>query len=623
MARVWGWAGSVEEFLSTPLEPWLLSLGEHLEGLMGYGPSAAQTDAWRTENSLLTQTLRTCTIAQPEATGWGIVFEFELPLEGGRRPDVVLLAGDTICVLEFKSAAVPEQAHRDQVTAYARDLAEYHEGSHGRRVLPILVLPGARESIAEAGEVLVADPDDLTHFLLDSAGDGLIELESWLTSPYAPLPTLVEAARRIFQHQPLPHVKRALSAEIPQTLALISDIVDEAARAGSRLLIFLTGTPGSGKTLVGLRLVYERFDTSGQATFLSGNGPLVRVLQDALQSKVFVRDLHSYLRTYGINARTPKEHILVFDEAQRAWDREYMEEKRGVSASEPELLINIGTQIPEWSALVGLVGEGQEIYSGEEGGMEGWRAALLGTPEHDKWQVHCPPGLASELQPLRVETHPRLDLTVSLRSRRAERLHEWVAKLLDAKPRDLKKVAQLAIQIQGEGFPMYVTRDLDDARHYVRTRYAGEPQRRFGLIASSHSKTLPRHGVDNHFLATRKAREAKWFNAPPDDPDSCCALTQPLTEFGCQGLELDLPIVCWGEDYRWTGAEWHLTPKRRKYPLHDPRQLLTNTYRVLLTRGRDGMIVFLPAEESLDLTEVALLAAGVRPLPETMESYAA
>jgi DUF2075 family protein len=140
-------------------------------------------------------------------------------------------------------------------------------------------------------------------------------------------------------------------------------------------------------------------------------------------------------------------------------------------------------------------------------------------------------------------------------------------------------------------------------------------EKRFGLISSSHSKVLPKFGVDNSWQATSRLNVARWYNDPPGAKTSCCALSATVTEFSCQGLELDLPIVCWGEDYRWTGSEWKLTPIKRKYAQEDPERLLMNVYRVLLTRGRDGLVIYIPAITLLDQTEVALLAAGVRPVP--------
>lgn len=620
MADGYGWAGRVAEFLSLTEMQFLDALDRHHRHLWGAGASGSQQQAWKDEYAAMQGALRACARALPdEVPGWGVVFEYELPLEGGRRPDVVVLAGRALVVLEFKSTALPTQADVDQVAAYVRDLVDYHAASHHLAPHAVLVLTGAAPGFArEYEEVVLTAPEGIERYLFDVQEPGRVDVGAWVSAPYDPLPSLVEAARRIFQHEPLPHVKRALAAGVPETVELLGTLVDRAAAEGQRLLALVTGVPGAGKTLVGLRLVYERSTAAERATFLSGNGPLVKVLQDALRSRVFVRDLHAYISTYAINSnvKVPAERVLVFDEAQRAWDRSYMQYQRKVAASEPQLLVQIGERIPEWAALVGLVGEGQEIHSGEEGGLDQWREAS--SPPHAKkrWVVHCPPKLADTFAGLAVETHDRLDLTVSLRSRRAERLHDWVQLLLTG---SIPLAARQAARIQAEAYPMYVTRDLDEAKDYVRRRFVGEDGKRFGLLASSHAKQLPKFGVDNGYMATSRMDIAKWYNAPPDDPKSSCALTQPATEFGCQGLELDLPIVCWGEDLRWQHGGWLLTPIRRRYRQDDPEQLLRNTYRVLLTRGRDGVVVFVPPMPLLDETEHILLAAGLKPIPEPAE----
>lgn len=620
MAVGYGWAGSAAAFCALTEERLLAALDAHHRGLVGARPTEAQRRAWQAEHRVLLDTLPACAQALPdEAPGWGVVFEYELPLEGGRRPDVVVLAGRALVVLEFKSAALPSQADVDQAAAYARDLVDYHAASHDLLPYPIVVLTGAAPGFARLHDgVVLTAPDQLAHYLLDAHEPGTVDVEAWVGAAYHPLPSLVEAARRIFRHEPLPHVKHALAAGVPETVELLGRLVDAAAAESRRLLAFVTGVPGSGKTLVGLRLVYERSATHGRATFLSGNGPLVKVLQDALGSPVFVRDLHAFIRTYALNKRprVPDEHVIVFDEAQRAWDRAYMATRRHVEASEPELLVGIGERIPGWAALVGLVGDGQEIHSGEEGGLEQWRDAASTPHAAHHWVVHCPPRLQGTFAGMDVHTHERLDLTVSLRSRRAERYHDWVQLLLNGA---ISLAARQAARIQAEGYPMYVTRDLEEAKAYVRARYAGEPAGRYGLVASSHAKQLAAFGIDNGFMATSRMDIAAWYNAPPEDPRSSCALTQPVTEFGCQGLELGLPIVCWGEDLRWHHGAWVLTPRRRRYPQDDPEQLLRNTYRVLLTRGRDGVVVFVPPLDLLDETEHILLAAGLKPIPEPAE----
>jgi hypothetical protein len=577
-------------------------------------PSRSQEEAWLEEIAILRGALAECIRERPIARDWSLILEYQLPLEGGRRPDAVLLTGSSLAVLEFKQTDAATRAYVDQTESYARDLADYHAASHGRHVLPILILTKTRSIAVDFYPVVITGRDELAHYLLESSTEGAIDLQDWLTAPYEPLPTLVAAARHIFQNKRLPHVHTALAEDIPGTLRRIGSLVMEAEANRERKLILLTGVPGSGKTLIGLRLVYERAEAAGRGIFLSGNASLVAVLQHALESRVFVRDLHAYINTYGLTGRTPGENIIVFDEAQRAWDADYMRYKRGVSRSEPDLLIEAGERMIDWAVLVGLVGEGQEIFSGEEAGFGEWRNAILRNRAGD-WSVHAPPDVAAALSGCRVSSEERLELKVPLRSRRARLLHDWVNHLLGG---SLALAARVAARLTAErtAFPLYLTRDLEQAKAYARLRYANEPEKRYGLVVKAYAKAPRRYGVDNHFQAQQKLKLGPWFNAPPSDPLSCCQLRAALTEFQVQGLEVDLPLVCWGENFLWTGTEWKRRPARARFPQHDPDQLLLNGYRVLLTRGRDALLVWLPPEAEFDLTEHALLAAGVRPLEE-------
>jgi hypothetical protein len=624
----WGWAGTIREFLDLPIERWHGSLAAHLHRLLACQPSGSQTSAWTAEHTILTDCFRDLALVDHAVLDWGLAFEYELPLEGGRRPDVVVLAGDRLAVIEFKGSATPTTADLDQVRAYADDLADYHAASHGREITPILLLAGSAYEARVIDDTVATGAAGLGRYLYELRGENRIELDRWLRSSYEPLPTLVAAAKRIWKHEPLPHVKAALSAGIPEALDYLVGVCRDAESTRATSLAFVTGVPGSGKTLLGLRLVYEGNTFEGRAAFLSGNGPLVDVLQHALggrEGRVFVRDLHKVILEYGKKQKVPREHILVFDEAQRAWDRTRVFAKHGIDASEPDLLVQAGERIAErpdggWAVLVGLVGEGQAIYTGEEAGMEQWSDAIAAPNATRSWSVHCATKLAAVFGTHDVRGADVLDLKVSLRSRRADQLHTWVASVLDGRIAD---AARGATAIRAQGFTMYLTRSLDHAREFLRFRYRDEPEKRYGLIATSHDDRMPpRHGVPNDFQATRRVKYGPWYDAPVDDPRSCCALTQVVTEFGCQGLELDMPVICWGGDVTWTGEHWQLRPKRRRDPVEDPERLLINTYRVLLTRGRDGFVVYLPPVDLLDLTEHALLACGVLPLPEDVEPEA-
>ncbi len=617
MPDSWGWAGSVSTFLDVPRERWLAELGAHLTRLLDRPASGSQTKAWQEEHAVIHAAMRECALVDRATLDWSIAFEYELPYEGGRRPDVVVLAGGTVVVLEFKSGRSVAAGSLDQVRAYARDLSEYHRESHGRPVVPMLVLAGAGDEAHVLSDgLVVTGPVALSRYVHAAASAGVIDRSTWLDSPYEPLPMLVAAAKRIFRHEPLPHVRRALAQGIPEAIDYLVEVCRRNEAGQRRALAFVSGVPGAGKTLVGLRLVYEASTLEGRAVFLSGNGPLVDVLQDALQSSVFVKDLHKFILDFGKRARVPREHIVVFDEAQRAWDREQVEEKHAVAASEPDLLVQAGERIPEWAVLVGLVGSGQEIHVGEEGGVQQWSVAVSAPNAREPWAIHCGPSIADAFAEQDVAVNKVLDLTTSLRSRRAEDLHEWVRSFLDG---DLPAANGLAQRVHTAGFGLYVTRDLDTAKTYARALYDGQVDERYGLVASSRATNLPAWGLDNGFRAVQKVKIAAWFNAPPSDARSCCALTDPVTEFKCQGLELSLPIVCWGNDLIWEPASraWRKKPRRRaRSRIHNSDQLLLNAYRVLLTRGRDGLVIWVPPDQALDDTNIAILAAGVRPLPE-------
>lgn len=619
-AAPYGWAGTALAFTQTPLDEIIEDLNHQHSSRFGGPGSHSQIEAWRESVEILRTALSEVRQVVAGAAAWGIVLEYELPFEGGRRPDAVILAGGAMVVIEFKQSNRPTQSGLDQVAAYSRDLVDYHSASAGIPCTPVLCITRAGFISGDFDPVLVAGREELGGFLAELQQSGTIDLEAWLKGDYEPLPTLVAAARRIFREEPLPHVKSAISSGIPDTLALLARIASEAEERGERHLVFVDGVPGSGKTLVGLRLIYELPAIKGRGILLSGNGPLVAVLQHALKSSIFVRDLHKYIDSYGLRGRAPKEHLVVFDEAQRAWDKGYMHYKRQVLRSEPELLLSAGDRLPGWAVFVGLVGTGQEIHVGEEGGIEQWRDAAVGAEEG--WIVHTSERLSSFFGEIPVEVHKELSLTASLRSHRAEHLHEWVDRLLQGNIPMARAVAS-RLEKTREGFDLYVTRSLEDAKEYARLRYIDDPIRTYGLLAPSRAKTPARYGIDNGFQALKNMKLGPWFNADREDPHSAMRLEVPVTEFQVQGLEIDLPIFCWGEDYLWSGTTWERRPARTRYPKENPERLLENAYRVLLTRGRDGLVVFLPPEPEFDATHVALLAAGMQPLMLFPDSGAA
>jgi len=610
-----GWSGSIRQFLDTPESLIEQALQNHISGLFGHGASLSQVEAWLEEVQIVKNVFRNLSISRQDCLKWSLIFEYELPLEGGRRPDVIVLGPDKLVVLEFKQSNTASRAAVDQVAAYARDLSEYHSETHELDVIPILIPTKANDLNVQTENVFVISPD-LIASTLDSLPIGnLISLDKWIEGDYAPLPTLIAAAKMIFKNERLPSVKRAESLGVGRAVAALEKIARDARENSHRSMAFVSGVPGAGKTLVGLQFVHQESAEHVNAVFLSGNGPLVDVLSGALKSTVFVKDLHGFIKTHGLTSKIPKQHIIVFAEAQRAWDAAHMENKNRVPFSEPELLISIGERIEGWATLVGLIGQGQEINTGEEAGISGWAAALNSSKSQQEWKVFTPPRFTHEFKTDSVQEVLELDLTKSLRSRKAEDLHQWVENLLEG---NVSGAALDAMKMSKDDFNIFITRDLDLAKEYLHGRYEGYEEARYGILASAKDKSLPEFGILNGFMDTKKIKYRDWYNNSKGEANSCANLESPMTEFGCQGLELDMAVVAWGDDFLWNGEKWAMRKMRTQFPQKDPHTLRKNSYRVLLTRSRDGLLIFVPHIEKFDFTEMVLLASGAKPLTSTI-----
>ncbi len=597
---------SLKTFLEVDIATWGKALVDHHLDCMGELPGRSQKLAW----------IKCFEILQREVAHWNlptemvdhiyIVFEYELPRERGRRPDILILSGDNLLVLEFKGYERESQSQIDQAKHYARDLSNYHEGSHHLNVIPILVLASASDINKVMDGVQIVSGDCLGSFLLPFITSGFSGIRRWFFSDYAPLPTLIESAQMLFKGNNFPSIKRAASAGIPQTLAKLLDIAREAESSNSHHLALITGVPGAGKTLVGLQFVFDTYQQlqTQKAVFLSGNGPLVDVLQYSLSNRNFVQSVHGFLKQYAKGPSQPTEHVMIYDEAQRAWDEEKVIKSGRGSNSEPKDFITIGGR-KTWCLLIGLIGEGQEIYLGEEGGIGLWVEAL--SKSTTEWQIHCPDKLINYFADMNPISTPEFNLTESLRTHQASTLQRWVDDVLENVS---NRAIDLAKSLFDSGYPLYITRDLSEAKQYVNQKYECEPNKTFGLMASSKSQVLPKFGMMNDYNSS-KAFQASQYYADPGNSNYCRNLTATVTEFACQGLELDFPIIGWELDWIYNGG-WQSQSETKG--AKDSFKLRKNSYRVLLTRGRDGLIIFVPAMAALDSIYAYLLRSGCRKL---------
>jgi hypothetical protein len=599
--------------------------------------ATTQKEAWLEQIGFLRQNLEGLT---------GTLFlEFNIPRMRS-RVDAVLLIGSVVFVVEFKVGEVAfERSAVDQVWDYALDLKNFHEASHRVSLVPILIATEAKES---ASIKLVADVDQVYHpVLVHPAGfravitsalgvinDHALDQGQWAHGAYKPTPTIVEAARALYAHHGVGAIKAfdAGKKNLGETSRRIEELVDEARTRGRKIICFLTGVPGAGKTLVGLNVAtqHARTESPTHAVLLSGNGPLVAVLRAALSRdekarlkkrgqkpkkasdpvKQFIQNVHHFRDEALKSEAPPADHVVVFDEAQRAWNQamtsDFMKRKKGVANfadSEPQFLIRYVDRHKDWAVILCLVGGGQEINRGESG-IGAWLDAVKTTFPH--WDMYISSRLtdseyaAEETIGAVKERHgvyfdDNLHLSVSMRSFRAEHVSAFVKALLDC---ERTKAQETLAKLKR--YPIVVTRDLASAKRWIRSKARGSE--RYGLVASSKAQRLKPHAIDIRV----KTDPVHWFLDGKEDTRSSYYLEDAATEFQVQGLEVDWALVTWDGDLRYSGSGWSYHDFRgakwQNVKSVDNRNYLKNAYRVLLTRARQGMVIFVPEGDSADHT---------------------
>ncbi len=587
-----------------------------------------QKNAWRKEIDILQDQLRS-------VENGDIAFEYTIP-RMGHRIDVVCIIHGLIFLLEFK---VGDREYRkstaDQVMDYALDLKYFHELSADRYIIPISIPTEAPSVCNEVSfmedkisDVLKCTKDNIgltINSVLSSVQDQDLSMMDWINSRYAPTPTIIEAAQAMYRNHSVRDISRndAGTYNLTATTETINQIIDDCKRNHKKAICFVTGVPGAGKTLAGLNIANERhnFDADEHAVFLSGNGPLVDILQAALakdrsnrtgitiaeakkETKAFIQIIHRFRDEALTTNNPPAEKVAIFDEAQRAWNEEsltdFMKRKKGVDAfnqSEPEFLIRIMDRHQDWAVIVCLVGGGQEIYNGEAGIID-WFRALQN--KFRNWHIYLSDKMTdseyvgnSSIEELLTgcsySLRPALHLGVSLRSFRSEKLAEFVKLLLDNEPSAAAAVySELSIH-----YPIILTRDLDKAKEWIRKKARGTE--RYGLLASSEGKRLRGIGI----WVPSVINHVGWFLNEKDNVDSSYFLEVAASEFKVQGLEIDYSILAWDADLRRSGEGFDYFKFRGTRWNHvnnmQQQKYLKNAYRVLMTRARQGMIIFVPS----------------------------
>lgn len=604
-----------------------------------------QKEAWKKQISILKSQVS-------ELKDGHVIFEYTIPRIGKRIDNVILYRG-IVFLLEFKVGAFSYPKYAiEQVLDYALDLSCFHKESHSKLLVPILICTEATDIDAPIKElrenilnVHMCNGNNLSNYIesvCERYKRSGFEASKWMNSIYMPTPTIIEAAQALYSGHNVEDISRndASAINLNQTTQAINEIIDYSKTNKRKSICFITGVPGAGKTLAGLNIAVERqkTDNNEHAVFLSGNGPLVDVLQEALarddvkrnkvkktdalrKSKEFIQIIHHFRDDAIAVESAPFEKVTIFDEAQRAWDEanlaDFMKRKKGkldFNMSEPEFLISVMDRHKDWATIVCLIGGGQEINKGESAGISGWFEALKN--KFTDWDIYISDKITEDeyskgksfdelFNGLNYRVVDDLHLSVSLRSFRSEKVASFVKALLDAD----KVTAKTLYEEFKEKYPICITRDIGSAKDWIKGKALGT--QRYGLTASSGAKRLRKYGiwVDNKVKATN------WFLNDKDDVRSSYFLEETATEFDIQGLELDWSIVAWDADLRFVNNKFNYYSfkgtKWQNIKSEDKVLYLKNAYRVLLTRARQGLVIFVPKGDENDWTMKAEFYDGI------------
>lgn len=620
-----------------------------------YDSICKQKDAWIKQIRLLKDSLS-------KYSSGSIIFEYTIPRVGGRIDNVVLI-NNTVFVVEFKVGnELYQNSAAIQARTYALDLANFHQESHDRTIVPILISTHApdydyeiRKYRNNVYDVIYTNGNDLNEIIdkFINNSNEQISLEKWLNSRYVPTPTIIEAAEILYNNHSVEDISQNEAAEnLTKTSAAVQKIIKYSKENNQKSICFITGVPGAGKTLAGLNIAIENQKTAGKnySCFLTGNQPLVSVLREALAKdenkrtggsisearnkvKSFIQIIHHFRDESLSNLDVPPiDNVVIFDEAQRAWQQaqlsNFMQEKKTailnklpdekrhkiLSMSEPELLIEYMDRHKDWAVVVCLVGGGQDINIGEAGIQEWFDSLKRLFPD---WKVFVSNKITDKeyvgnasynnlIAGLDCTIIEELHLSISLRSFRSEKVANFVHHLLDNEKEKAKDFYNEIKQV----YPICMTRNLNVAKNWIKRQIKGKNSR-YGLIASSQAKRLRADGI----WVECKCKPEKWFLEGKDDIKSSYYMEEVATEFDIQGLEIDYAIVGWDADYRYEnnkfecyrtcGSKWQSINKE------DNRRYLKNAYRVLLTRSREGFVIFIPKGDNSDQTRLCKYYDGL------------
>ncbi len=649
---------SIPDFIQDKSESIIKRLVDH-----AFEVNKKQTDAWMNQISELQNRLKK---SQVEGD---IIFEYDI-VRLGKRIDVVLLIRHMVFSLEFKNGMKTfTTADKQQAEDYALDIKNFHKESEDLYVCPILI---ATEVKTVEEQSIDAYPDKQIKLqkenkdtfvskifsISEKYGDEeKIDLVKWLNSPYHPTPTIIAAAVEAYNTHNLSEIanSKAGQEDINRCETEIFNIIKYAEQNNKKCICFITGVPGAGKTLVGLDIVTNSLNEKrAYSTYITGNRPLVLVLREALKRSVkrkkeernqkidektkksidmLIQESLYFKKETCSNDKPPVEKILIFDEAQRVWNKEKMIRKHkddGICVSEPHFMYEVMNRHSDWAVIICLVGLGQDIHDGEVGIEEWFRCGIEDFPD---WELFYSPKLFDNIDVTGIgyneitswkHSHPTegLHLNVPIRTFKSEKQSKFVDYILQNQP----EKARENITEMSDQYPIYITRNIKEAKKWAKKQVRGS--QRCGVMASSGAQRLRPEGI----FVPKDIDVENWFLADPDDLRSSNMMEIVASEFKVQGLEIDWGVICWDADLRRKNNGWDYYSFRgngwQKRHRTEQQRYLVNSYRVLLTRSRQGMVIFVPAGVDKEEDETRnkqfydeiydyLTKCGIQQLPQT------
>jgi 8-oxo-dGTP diphosphatase len=559
-----------------------------------------------------------------------LVFEYSLPGTVHERPDVFLLTNSKAISLEFKRKEAPQvDSNKDDVAQairYKEWLQNHHKVTKDKsiEVKSYLVCTHKNAVIGSLRgiDILTAKNfGEAIAFELNGESQCSFSAE-WLASSKTEMPDMLQAIEIMYREGRIPYI-----SDVNQNcLNKVLGYIDGARKQKKKILILINGVPGAGKTAVGQSIVYEENKNgAANAVYLSGNGPLVEVLQYQINEvgnnkhmgENAIQGMKEFKSTFfDDDTKVPEQSILIFDEAQRAWDAK----KLGKNFTEPEGLFGVCERIykeRDYAVLIGLYGNGQVIYTGEEAGLLLWEDALK---KHDDWTVIVSENLADKLQGLgkRKIADNDVFLPVSLRADFID-CSKWVEQAICRADATAAQAKKELTELQNTSMRICVTRDFSKVKERAKEIKIAHPEWKYGMLISNFAeqsvinKALPEWNIGFkgcNVVPNGSYGYGPWFAG------GCKELTEACSVYGSQGLELDCPIVVFGGEYvrqngKWIarGYRYDKDVKQKKYKNADT--IVENNFRVLLTRARKELVLLLPRDSILDETYKYFIDMGM------------